>query len=165
MLVGRVASIGGYTLMKIKSWKKYVFQSFLATLTVLLLILILKMEHIVVIASIGSTAFIVFALPKSITARPKNVIGGQMIGLLSGSICALIPHNSFISSIIVYSVAVGLSIFLMITTDTAHPPASGTALGIAITGFSINIALSLIISVTILSFVHHFLKPFLEDLV
>ena len=151
--------------MKIKSWKKYVFQSFLATLTVLLLILILKMEHIVVIASIGSTAFIVFALPKSITARPKNVIGGQMIGLLSGSICALIPHNSFISSIIVYSVAVGLSIFLMITTDTAHPPASGTALGIAITGFSINIALSLIISVTILSFVHHFLKPFLEDLV
>jgi len=160
-----MASIGGYTLMKIKSWKKYVFQSFLATLTVLLLILILKMEHIVVIASIGSTAFIVFALPKSITARPKNVIGGQMIGLLSGSICALIPHSSFISSIIVYSVAVGLSIFLMITTDTAHPPASGTALGIAITGFSINIALSLIISVTILSFVHHFLKPFLEDLV
>lgn len=151
--------------MKIKSWKKYVFQSFLATLTVLLLILILKMEHIVVIASIGSTAFIVFALPKSITARPKNVIGGQIIGLLSGSICALIPHSSFISSIIVYSVAVGLSIFLMITTDTAHPPASGTALGIAITGFSINIALSLIISVTILSFVHHFLKPFLEDLV
>ena len=151
--------------MKIKSWKKYVFQSFLATLTVLLLILILKMEHIVVIASIGSTAFIVFALPKSITARPKNVIGGQMIGLLSGSICALIPHSSFISSIIIYSVAVGLSIFLMITTDTAHPPASGTALGIAITGFSINIALSLIISVTILSFVHHFLKPFLEDLV
>jgi len=151
--------------MKIKSWKKHVFQSFLATLTVLLLILILKMEHIVVIASIGSTAFIVFALPKSITARPKNVIGGQMIGLLSGSICALIPHSSFISSIIVYSVAVGLSIFLMITTDTAHPPASGTALGIAITGFSINIALSLIISVTILSFIHHFLKPFLEDLV
>jgi len=151
--------------MKIKSWKKYVFQSFLATLTVLLLILILKMEHIVVIASIGSTAFIVFALPKSITARPKNVIGGQIIGLLSGSICALIPHSSFISSIIVYSVAVGLSIFLMITTDTAHPPASGTALGIAITGFSINIALSLIISVTILSFIHHFLKPFLEDLV
>ena len=151
--------------MKIKSWKKYVFQSFLATLTVLLLILILKMEHIVVIASIGSTAFIVFALPKSITARPKNVIGGQIIGLLSGSICALIPHSSFISSIIVYSVAVGLSIFLMITTNTAHPPASGTALGIAITGFSINIALSLIISVTILSFVHHFLKPFLEDLV
>ena len=151
--------------MKIKSWKKYVFQSFLATLIVLLLILILKMEHIVVIASIGSTAFIVFALPKSITARPKNVIGGQIIGLLSGSICALIPHSSFISSIIVYSVAVGLSIFLMITTDTAHPPASGTALGIAITGFSINIALSLIISVTILSFVHHFLKPFLEDLV
>jgi len=151
--------------MKIKSWKKHVFQSFLATLIVLLLILILKMEHIVVIASIGSTAFIVFALPKSITARPKNVIGGQMIGLLSGSICALIPHSSFISSIIVYSVAVGLSIFLMITTDTAHPPASGTALGIAITGFSINIALSLIISVTILSFIHHFLKPFLEDLV
>ncbi|MCS7374790.1 MAG: HPP family protein, partial [archaeon GB-1845-036] len=155
-----MASIGGYTLMKIKSWKKYVFQSFLATLIVLLLILILKMEHIVVIASIGSTAFIVFALPKSITARPKNVIGGQIIGLLSGSICALIPHSSFISSIIVYSVAVGLSIFLMITTDTAHPPASGTALGIAITGFSINIALSLIISVTILSFIHHFLKPF-----
>lgn len=146
-------------------WKNYIFQSFLATLTIFIVLLFLSIEHAVIIASIGATAFIVFAMPKSITAKPRNVIGGHLVGLLSGCLCALIPHPSFLYSILLYSLAVGLSIFVMVVTDTEHPPASGTALGFAITGFDLNTAIALMISVIILSLAHYLLRPYLKDLI
>jgi len=146
-------------------WKNYIFQSFLATLTIFIVLLFLSIEHAVIIASIGATAFIVFAMPKSITAKPRNVIGGHLVGFLSGFLCALIPHPSFLYSILIYSFAVGLSIFVMVVTDTEHPPASGTALGIAITGFDLNAAIAVITSAIMLSLAHHFFKPYLRDLV
>jgi len=146
-------------------WKNYIFQSFLATLTIFVVLLFLSIEHAVIIASIGATAFIVFAMPKSITAKPRNVIGGHLVGFLSGCLCALIPHSSFLYSILLYSLAVGLSIFIMVVTDTEHPPASGTALGFVITGFDLKTAIALMASVIILSLVHHFFKPYLRDLV
>jgi len=146
-------------------WKNYIFQSFLATLTIFIVLLFLSIEHAVIIASIGATAFIVFAMPKSITAKPRNVIGGHLVGFLSGFLCALIPHPSFLYSILIYSFAVGLSIFVMVVTDTEHPPASGTALGIVITGFDLNAAIALITSAIMLSLAHHFFKPYLRDLV
>jgi len=144
-------------------WKNYISQSFLATLTIFIVLLFLSIEHAVIIASIGATAFIIFTMPKSVTAKPRNVIGGHLVGLLSGSLCALIPHPSSLYSILVYSLAVGLSIFVMVITDTEHPPASGTALGIAITGFALNAAIAVITSAIILSLAHHFFKPYLRD--
>lgn len=145
-------------------WKNYIFQSFLATLVIFIVLLCLSLEHAVIIASIGATAFIIFAMPKNITAKPRRVIGGHLVGLFSGSLCALISQPSFLYSILVYSLAVGLSIFVMVATDTEHPPAAGTALGIVIRGFSFNVTIAVITSVIILSLVHHFLKPILKDL-
>ncbi len=145
-------------------WKNYIFQSFLAALTMFVVLLFLSLEHAVIIASIGATAFIVFAMPKNVTAKPRNVIGGHLVGLISGSLCALIPHPSFLA-VIIYSFAVGLSIFVMVAADMEHPPASGTALGVAITGFCLNVAIAVIASVIMLSLIHHFFKPYLKDLV
>jgi CBS-domain-containing membrane protein len=62
-------------------WKNYLYQSFLATIVVFIVLLLLNMEHAVVIASIGATAFIVFTMPRNITAAPRRVIGGHLIGL------------------------------------------------------------------------------------
>jgi CBS domain-containing membrane protein len=104
-------------------------------------------------------------MPKYITAQPRNLIGGQLVGLISGSACVLIPHVSFLFSVIVDSIAVGLSIFIMVITDTEHPPASGTALGVAAAGFSLKIAIAVIVSAIILSLIHHFFKQHLRDLV
>jgi CBS-domain-containing membrane protein len=69
-------------------WKNYFYQSFLATVVVFIVLLLLNMEHAVVIASIGATAFIVFTMPRNITTAPRRVIGGHLIGLFSGSLCA-----------------------------------------------------------------------------
>ena len=145
-------------------WKNYLYQSFIAGLVVFAVLQLLTTEHVVIIASIGSTAFIVFAMPRNITAEPRRVIGGHLVGLLSGSLAAFIPQPSVLSSIIVYSFAVAISMFLMVATDTEHPPASGTALGVAITGFSLNIAIAILTSTIVLSLAHRFLKKFLKDL-
>lgn len=145
-------------------WKNYLYQSFIAALVVFAVLQLLTAQHAVIIASIGSTAFIIFAMPKNITAEPRRVIGGHLVGLLSGSLCAFIPQPSVLSSIIVYSLAVAISIFLMVATDTEHPPASGTALGVAMTGFSLNVAIAILTSTITLSLVRHFLKKFLKDL-
>lgn len=145
-------------------WKYYVFQSMLATAVVFIVLLLLSIKHAVIIASIGATAFIVFAMPKMITAQTRNVIGGHTIGLILGSLCALIPHYTIVLTALAYSSAVGISIFLMVVLDAEHPPAAGTALGFAITGFSVNAALALAISVIILCIAHHLFKSYLRDL-
>jgi CBS-domain-containing membrane protein len=145
-------------------WKNYLYQSFLATIIVFIVLLLLAAEHVVVIASIGATAFIVFTMPRNITAKPRRVIGGHLVGLFSGSLCALIPHSSTTSSIIIFSLAIGISICLMVALDVEHPPASGTALGVAITGFSPGVMIAVLTSSLILSLAHHFSKRFLKDL-
>jgi len=145
-------------------WKNYLYQSLLATVVVFIVLLLLTAEHAVVIASIGATAFIVFTMPRNITAKPRRVIGGHLIGLLSGSLCALIPQPSIFYSIIAYSLAVGIAIFLMVALDVEHPPSGGTALGIAITGFSPNVAIAVLTSSITLALAHRFCKRFLKDL-
>ncbi|MBE9514352.1 MAG: HPP family protein [Chloroflexi bacterium] len=146
-------------------WKNYVFQSSLAALTIFLLLLLLNLEHVVVIAAIGATAFIVFAMPGDITARSRNIIGGHLVGFAVGSLCALLPQPWVCLSMLVYSLAVGLSVLIMVTIDTEHPPAAATALGMAITGFSHDAAVAVVTSVILLALAHHFLKPFFKDLV
>ena len=145
-------------------WRNYVFQSLLATLAVFVALLLFSMQHPVIIASVGATAFIVFARPKSVTARSRNAIGGHLIGLFCGFLCTLIPQPSFLHSAIAYSLAVGLSIFLMVVADTEHPPASGTALGVAVEGYSMSLMFAILTSVVVLSLIHRFLRPFLRDL-
>lgn len=145
-------------------WKNYIFQVLFATISTFIVLLTLKLQQAVIVASIGSTAFVVFAMPKKITAQPRNVIGGYIVGIASGALCSLVPHSAFLHSIFLYSLAVGLSIFVMVVTDTEHPPASGAALGIAMHGFSLHVALAAMTSVLILAFIHHVFKRYLRDL-
>jgi CBS-domain-containing membrane protein len=145
-------------------WKHYLYQSFLAVVVIFVVLLVLNMENVVVIASIGSTAFIVFTMPRNTTAQPRRVIGGHVVGLISGSLCALIPHTTNLANIGVLSLAVGISICLMVALDFEHPPASGTALGVAMTGFSPGVMAAVVTSSVILSLAQHFSKRFLRDL-
>jgi CBS-domain-containing membrane protein len=149
-------------------WRNYVFQSLLATLTIFVALLVFTRQHPVIIASLGATAFIVFAMPESDTAEARHVVGGHLVGLLCGSVCASIPLTPVkctgFHSAVAYSLAVGFSIFIMVSADIEHPPASGTALGVAITGTSMSLAAAIMSSVVILSLAHYFLRPVLRDL-
>jgi CBS-domain-containing membrane protein len=145
-------------------WKNYVMQSILAAISVFIVLYFLSLQHAVIIASIGATAFIVFAMPDSITAQPRNVIGGQLVGLLSGFLFSLWAQPVLIYSLIIYSLAVGTAIFTMVVIDVEHPPAAGTALGVAMTGISLEVFIAVTVSIILLSFIHNFFKPYLRDL-
>ena len=145
-------------------WKEYSLQSLLCVLVLFIAFMVLRFEHAVIIASIGATAFIVFSMPDSVTAKPRNVVGGHLVGLALGTVSTLVPQPDLIYSAIVYSVAVGATMFIMVVSDTEHPPAAGTALGIAISGYSLNAAIAVITGAVLMSVAHHFLKPYLKYL-
>jgi CBS-domain-containing membrane protein len=145
-------------------WKHYVLQCLLATFVVFVVLLALSLKNAVIIASIGATTFIVFAMPRMLTANPRNVIGGHTTGLIVGSLCFLIPHSTVFYAALSYSLAVGLSIFIMVVIDTEHPPAAATALGFAMSGFSLKTAIALVLSIVVLSLVHYFFRAHLKDL-
>tara|TARA_B100000315_G_C14572315_1_gene586226 strand:+ start:766 stop:1251 length:486 start_codon:yes stop_codon:yes gene_type:complete len=146
-------------------WKHYVFQSFCAAIAIFLVLLVLGVEQAVIVAAIGASAFVVFAMPKSIIAKTRNVLGGYIVGIGSGAVFSLIPHNGHIASVAICALAVGCSIFIMVVTDTEHPPASGVTLGIASLGFSLKVAITILISAIILVLVHRFFRRHLKDLI
>jgi len=125
------------------------------------------------IAAIGSTSFVLFVTPHSLTANPRHVIGGHLVALLVGSAFAVfsgtpVGQNLLAQMPLVLDVeaalAVALSIFLMAATDTEHAPAAGTALGVVVHGFDWGLILFVVSSAIMLSFVHTMLRPRLRDL-
>ena len=60
--------------------------------------------------------------------------------------------------------SVGLSILIMVFTDTQHPPAAGTALGLAVGGWFPSAIVIVLVGAVMLSVVHQFLRPRLVNL-
>ena len=148
-----------------RNFRWYVLQCLLATAA---LFVVLSIEDAVskavVIGAIGSTAFILFIMPQSVTSSPRHVLGGHLIALLIGSLVSIPGGDSIILFALEGSVAVGLSLFLMAATNTEHPPAAGTALGIVAHRFSLELAVFLVTSIIALVIIHRALRPWLRDL-
>lgn len=154
------------------SLDRYVFQSFLATLAILSILLFLDvLNQTALIAALGATTFIVFTAPKSYASRARPLIGGYIIGVLSGVFChflTVLCCGFFADIVILYvvfgSLAVGISIFLMVITDTEHPPASGIALGLVINEWGYLTIIFIVSGVLVLYFLKILLRSFLVDL-
>ena len=144
-------------------WKNYVGQSLLATIIFAVILVALNVQvRPIITASVGATVFIVFAIPSDVTANTKNTVGGHLIGVLAGSLSACLLIETY--SLLFYSLAVGVSIFLMVITDCEHPPGSGTALGLSVSGVSLEVVATLIVCVVALAFVHWVFRSHLRDL-
>ena len=158
---------------KERMWVHYLLQSLLAAGSLFIVLLVLRLTTAVIVAALGATAFVVFAMPKNVMAQPRNVVGGHMVGIAAGGGCALLfimfGNGSELFHIIVASVSVGLAIFIMVVTDTEHAPGCSTALGLVVHGANpINLALYsgfILISAAIIAGVKHVLNPKLKDLV
>ena len=146
-------------------WKAYTVQSLLATIILAGVFTFLTQQYIVIVASIGASAFIVFAMPNNIVAKTQNIVGGHIIGIIAGTLGHLLGTITSIPVVIPYALAVGLSMFIMVVVDLEHPPASATALGVAIAGFSWRVAVALVVAVGVLALAHRFLKKYIRDLV
>ena len=146
-------------------WLNYVLQSVFAAASVFVVLVALRQQNLVVAASLAATAFTVFAMPGSVTASTRNVVGGHIVGLAFGSMFALIPQDSALAQDGIYALAVGGAMLVMAVTNTEHPPAAGTALGVVIAGFSWRIMLGVLVGVAVLAMIHRLLRPVLRDLV
>jgi CBS-domain-containing membrane protein len=142
-------------------WKYYIFQSLLAAIALLIIVLALGKEKMLTVSAIGATAFIVFAMPKSVSAQTKHVIGGHLVGLAAGTIFYFTELPYYVE----YPLVVGLAIFVMVAIDVEHPPAVGTALAVVINEVTLNAFIGIMASAVILSQCRYYLRGYLKDLV
>lgn len=148
----------------LRHWRQYLFQMLIAWAASFIVLAILDMRHEVIIASIGATAFIMFAKPHAPTAQPRHVILGQLMGITAGLAWTFVPRECYLMEVAVYSGSVITCFALMVLTDTDHPPAAGTALGITIAGTFSGIVLILLGVVGLLVGTHYFLRKRMIDL-
>ncbi|MBM7046005.1 HPP family protein [Rhizobium lusitanum] len=87
---------------------------------------------LLLVAPFGASSVLVFALPQSPLAQPKNVIGGHLISAFIGiAVFALLGAQP-----LSFALAVGLAIAAMQATDTLHPPAGADPIVVLATGGS-----------------------------
>jgi CBS-domain-containing membrane protein len=83
-------------------------------------------------APFGATAVLVFGVPDSPLAQPKNVIVGHVI---TASVGLIFTHFIGVTPFTL-ALATGVAVSLMLLTKTTHPPAGANPILIMITGQS-----------------------------
>lgn len=86
------------------------------------------------VASMGASAVLLFAVPHGQLSQPWPVVGGHVLSALVGVACARwIPHPALASA-----AAVGLSIGVMHQLKCIHPPGGATALTAVLGGTTVH---------------------------
>lgn len=97
-------------------------------------------------APFGATMVIMFALPNSPLAHPRNIIGGHLLTSLVG-LCLLYGLGV---SPLTLGLGVGIALMLMMLTHTTHPPAGANPLLIMLTGQHWDFLLTPVLSGSVL---------------
>ena len=118
------------------SLREQIISSVTACFAILVLLLFAQYVELglpfkmLVLASMGASAFLLFVAPHSPLAQPWPVIGGHLVSAYIGVACAqLIPDLSFAAAL-----AVLLSVFVMHTMHCLHPPSAATAMIVVLGG-------------------------------
>lgn len=96
----------------------------------LLALLAQTLEKPLLIAPFGASCVLLFALPQSPLARPRNVIGGHLVSSFVG----LVALGLFGPGVLACALGVGFAIAAMQLTDTLHPPAGGDPIVVILAG-------------------------------
>lgn len=152
----------------------FVFQAVLATVVMLaILTFVQSLSSAAIAAGLASSVVGIFIAPSNQTARIRSVVGGHGVALALGSLFSVMlflgPVQAFLMDAEVlrnlsYAAAVGAAMLLMAITNSEHPPAAGTALGMASREFDILIFLSIIGAVALLAVMKLAIRPYLRDL-
>ena len=85
----------------------------------------------------GASMVLVMAVHESPLAKPKNILLGHILSALSGVIILYLIGDNFLA----LGIAVALAVFVMIVTDTIHPPAGANPIIVILTGQGISFVL------------------------
>ena len=152
----------------------YLFQSGMATVSLIVILLVEDaFLRAAIVVAVASSAFTIFIVPNSIAASPRRVIGGHAVAVVAGGIFSsvlLIPivesaaEASRLPVDMMAALSVGVGMLAMAITNTQHPPAAGTALGLVIQSWSWSAVLFIMSSAVILSVIRLILKGRLINL-
>jgi CBS-domain-containing membrane protein len=152
--------------------ERYFTQAALAALTLAAVLLVKDaLTNVAIVTAIASSAFIVFMTPNSRMALPRRVIGGHVAGVIVGLAIGVPLHDvagkPFNDSLIVDVAAafgVGVAMLVMAATDTEHPPAAGTVLGLILAPDPLQNGAIVLGAAAGLSAVRAICRPWLIDL-
>ena len=139
-----------------------------------ILLLVDSFSDAAVAAGLGASVFIIFVHPTSKSAAPRALLGGHFLALLVGSVFSLVLFASPVSAILegvgalrdlALAASVGAMIVLMAITDTEHPPAAGTVLGMSTRVFDPSIFAVIVVAVIVLAVIKRVLRRYLRDLI
>ena len=161
-----------------EKFKKNPFQYFiqfgLVTISVFIILLFLHtLSSATIVASLGASSFIAFTAPHAQSSRPRFLIGGYVVGVLSGLLCNgiqswFIPSDftflGYPSYTFFCAVAVGLAMFTMAITNFEHPPAAALALGLVVDKASLKSVMVALVGIIALSAFKTLLKPYMKNL-
>lgn len=87
-----------------------------------------------IVASMGASAVLLFAVPHGPLSQPWALLGGHVISAAVGVSCYLLIPNVLLAA----AIAVGLAIIAMYYLRCIHPPGGATALTAVISGSSVH---------------------------
>jgi CBS-domain-containing membrane protein len=130
------------------------------------------LTNVAIVTAIGSSALIIFTVPHARASGPRRVLGGHAVAIAVGLVTAAIvheglgePYEATLVSDAGAAVAVGVSMLIMAATDTEHPPAAGTVLGLTLAPDPIGSGVVVIVAAAALSAVRSLCRRWLIDLV
>jgi len=153
---------------------QYLGQTLMATLSMMIVLLLLDLvEQTVLIASLGASTFIVFSMPRTKRSAPRYLIGGYVVGIIAGCSLSLVAARliefSFADARVVEvccaALALGVAFFVMVVTDTEHPPAAALALGFVLNEWDIFALLVVLFGIVLITGIKEAIKPRLLDLI
>lgn len=126
----------------------------------------------VLIAALGASAFIAFAVPRSLHSGARNLIGGYVVGIVAGSLMGSLYLSIDVDSetvshalmIVFAAIAMSTAMFLMVVTKTEHPPAAALALGLVLNEWTPLTLVVILAGVIALSLIKRLVLPMLMDL-
>ncbi len=168
-----ITRLGLDSRLRSENIKRYALQCSLAAAVVFILLLVLDaMTQTVLIAALGASTFVAFALPRSLQSSPRCLIGGYLVGIFAGSLMAMLNIaidfsdivTAHASMVVFAALATGLAMFIMVVTKTEHSPAAALALGLVLNEWSLLTLVVIIAGVVALSICKQLVLPILMDL-
>ncbi len=151
----------------------YIQQCLLATGIILMIIFSLEVDtHTVIIASLGASTFIAFGMPHSYASAPRRIYGGYAVGVFVGLasyylklfLLYLDPEGFEGINVFLGALAIGASIFIMVFTNTEHPPAAGLSIGLIFNPWNAQTIVVIVFAIIFLNTSKYFLRNWLIDL-
>lgn len=119
--------------------------------------------------SLASSTYIVFATPRSISARPMNIFGGYLVALIIGMFfhqinivfsLAMPDQASFVFECVT-AFSIGITMLCMLLFHCGHPPAAGLTVVLVIERMAPSSVAVIIFAVAVLLFLRLWFKDYL----